>query len=123
MVLQYVPEIATFAAECRRVLAPGGQLLVLVDHPFHAQFLYAQQLAGTPQPKYQGLGPYFEARVVRKLSLWGKVELTWYPRTVAQYVQAFLDVGLGLAHLRELPSDLDGVTIPRILALHFRKPA
>jgi ubiquinone/menaquinone biosynthesis C-methylase UbiE len=119
MVLQYVPEIGTFARESRRVLAAGGCLVVVVEHPFHSQFLYAQQLAGKPDPKEPELGHYWDSTPRRKLSLWGRVELTWHPRTLADYLQAFLGAGFRLAALRELPEQRNGVTIPRILALRL----
>jgi SAM-dependent methyltransferase len=121
MVLQYVPEIRTFARESARVLAPGGRLLVLVDHPFHSQFFVAQQRAGKPSAKYHDMGDYFDGRARVKLSLWGRVELTWYPRTVAEYVRPFLAAGLRLEEMREVPFEEDGVRLPRVLGLRFAK--
>ena len=106
MVLQYVPDLAAFAREARRILRPGGRLLVFVEHPFH--------------PKHRTPAQYFDAAPDRKLSLWGRVELTWYPRTVADYVEAFLRVGFVLAEMRELAEEKDGVRLPRVLALAFR---
>lgn len=105
MVLQYVPEIDAFAREARRVLRPGGRLLVFVEHPFH--------------PKHRTPAQYFDRRPDRKLSLWGRVELTWYPRTVSDYVQAFLTAGFTLAEMRELVEEKDGAFLPRVLGLSF----
>jgi SAM-dependent methyltransferase len=123
MVLQYVPRIETFARESWRVLREGGRLLVVVDHPFHAQFHYAQRLAGLDQPKYRDLGDYFDPHERVKLSLWGRVELTWYPRTLSTYVRTFLDAGFRLDDLRELPEPGAEVPVPRILALGLGRPA
>jgi SAM-dependent methyltransferase len=107
MVLQYVPEIATFAAESWRVLQPGGTLVVVVDHPL---FKLAER------------GDYFDGRPRTKLSLWGRVELTWYPRTLADYVGTFLGHGFRLVGLIEVPKEEeDGGRVPRILALHLSK--
>ncbi len=121
MVLQYVPEIETFARESWRVLRRGGFLLLLVDHPFHAQFFFAQQVAGRPDSKYPGLADYFDARAHVKRSLWGKVDLTWYPRTVSDYLLPFLRAGLRLVDIRELPEEKAGVRVPRILVLKLGK--
>jgi SAM-dependent methyltransferase len=123
MVLQYAPEIGTFARESWRVLGPGGRLLVVVDHPFQAQFHYAQRLAGLEHPKLRDLSDYFDPRERVKLSLWGRVPLTWYPRTMSAYVQAFLDAGFHLIELRERPEPETEVPVPRILALRLEKPA
>ena len=122
MVLQYMPQIETFARESWRVLREGGRLLVVVDHPFHAQFHYAQRLAGLDHPKYADLGHYFDPRERVKLSLWGRVPLTWYPRTLSTYVQTFIDAGFSLRELRELPEPEAEVPVPRILALGLEKP-
>lgn len=106
MVLQYVPEIRTFAAESCRVLVPGGTLVVVVDHPVF---------------KLADRGDYFDPRPCAKLSLWGRVELTWYPRTLADYVETFLGAGFRLASLAEIPKEENGVRVPRILALQLVK--
>lgn len=106
MVLQYVPEIRRFATESWRVLAPGGTLVVVVDHPLF---------------KLADRADYFDTRPRAKLSLWGRVELTWYPRTFADYVGTFLDVGFRLASVGEIPKEESGVAVPRILALQLVK--
>jgi ubiquinone/menaquinone biosynthesis C-methylase UbiE len=121
MVLQYVPELSMFAKEAARVLRPGGSLVFAVDHPFHTQFFYAQELAGKKNPKYEGLENYFSHTPKTKLSLWGKVELTWYPRMVSDYVQPFVDESLKLTEMRELSEEKDGLILPRVLALKFGK--
>ena len=121
MVLQYVSEIKVFAIESERILKENGNLVVIVDHPFHTQFFYAQELAGKKNPKYEGLENYFSHNPKTKLSLWGKVELTWYPRTVSDYIQPFVDSGLRLLDIQELEEEKDGHILPRILALKFAK--
>lgn len=123
MVLQYVPKIQTFVTESYRVLKPYGKLVVAVDHPFHTQFFYAQALVGKPNPKYEGIEDYFSSNPQTKLSLWGKVELTWYPRTVSDYIQPFLDAGFALHTMKELSETRKGVVVPRILLLKFEKQA
>jgi SAM-dependent methyltransferase len=121
MVLQYAAEIHTFAEESWRVLRPGGRLIVVVGHPFHPQLYFAQQVAGLCQPKYSDPNDYFDTREQSMLSLWGRVRLTWYPRTVSDYLQTFIDTGFRLARICELPESTGVARLPRILALKFLK--
>jgi ubiquinone/menaquinone biosynthesis C-methylase UbiE len=121
MVLQYVEVMNTFAHESHRVLNEGGDLVLAVDHPFHTQFYYAQQAAGKPNPKYSGLNDYFNHDPQTKVSLWGKVPLTWYPRTMSDYMLPFVQAGYTLTGMKEVPEEQNGVKVPRILALKFRK--
>ncbi|MBI4973184.1 class I SAM-dependent methyltransferase [Candidatus Roizmanbacteria bacterium] len=110
MVLQYVEDIHPFVKESYRVLKRGGSLVIVIDHPFKY-----------PSKKYPHLKDYFDKGVQTKLSLWGKVELTWYPKTVSDYILPFIKIGLRLSDIQELPEEKEGVKIPRILALKFIK--
>lgn len=121
MVLQYVPSINCFATESFRVLKPDGELVVIVDHPFHTQFFYAQELVGKKQDKYPDLQDYFSNGERSKLSLWGKVELTWYQRKISDYVNSFTSVGFSLKTMSELAEVKDSTRLPRVLALAFVK--
>jgi len=121
MVLQYVSTLDIFANETKRVLNKGGKLIITVDHPFNTQFYYAQTFAGKTNPKYPHLKDYFDRSEQKKLSLWGKVELTWYPKTMSDYIQSFIDVKLNLIKIIELPEQNVEIKIPRILALVFQK--
>lgn len=121
MVLQYVQTIDIFAQESARVLKSRGKVVVIVDHPFNTQFYFAQAVAGKINPKYPELKDYFNHDPQNKLSLWGKVELTWYPKTVGEYIQPFIDSGLHLKKIIELPEEKKGIQIPRILGLQFEK--
>lgn len=120
MVLQYVDSIDNFAHESARLLKSDGKVVVIVDHPFNSQFYYAQSLAGKKNPKYEGLKDYFSREPQTKLSLWDKVELTWYPKTVADYMQPFTKAGLYLSDIEELAEIKQGTKIPRILLLGFK---
>lgn len=121
MVLQYIDNIDVFTKESFRVLKKTGEVVIVVDHPFHAQFYYAQKLAGKTNPKYKNLNNYFYQKPLNKISLWGKVKLTWYPRTIADYVNTFLGVGFNLSKIIELPGEEKDIIIPRILILVFKK--
>lgn len=119
MVLQYVADLTIFAAESFRVLRTNGRLVIAVDHPFHAQFYFAQKLAGAGTTKYKKLSHYFDRGEQLKRSLWGKADLTWYPKTVADYITPFLAVGFTLHAIEELGEERKDVSIPRILILDF----
>lgn len=121
MVLQYVPGLDTFATETKRILKKRGRLFIAVDHPFNTQFYFAQATAGKPNPKYSGLKDYFDSTEQKKLSLWGKVELTWYPKKISDYILPFIKAGLTLQDIIELPEQKDNIKIPRILILEFKK--
>jgi ubiquinone/menaquinone biosynthesis C-methylase UbiE len=120
MVLQYVEDIHLFAKEANRVLKPNGKVVVAVDHPFNTQFHYAQSLTGVKNPKYQGLKDYFNREPHTKLSLWNKVELTWYPKTVGDYLQPFVEAGLKLTGIKEAGENNTQTIIPRIFAFSFQ---
>lgn len=121
MVLQYVSQINIFAKESFRITKKRGELIICVDHPFHTQYYFAQQEAGKPNPKYPKLNNYFSNKKQTKLSLWGKVVLTWYPKTISQYILPFIDIGWKLTDLQEPPETIDGITLPRILMLKSTK--
>ncbi|MEK7079373.1 MAG: class I SAM-dependent methyltransferase [Patescibacteria group bacterium] len=110
MVLQYVKDIHLFTKESFRVLKKSGHLIIVVDHPFKY-----------PSKKYPHLKDYFNKEEQTKLSLWGKVELTWYPKTVSDYMLPFMKSGFFLSDIQELPEEKEDAIIPRILALKFRK--
>ena|SRR3989338_8758271 len=121
MVLQYVPRLDVFSKESLRTLQNHGTLIVIVDHPFHSQFYFAQQAAGRANSKYPTLYDYFSGKEQKKFSLWGKVELTWYPKTVTEYIIPFIKVGMHLIDIKEIPEIKGNLKIPRILALKFIK--
>lgn len=122
MVLQYVPSIDIFAKETKRVLVKGGVVVVAVDHPFNTQFYYAQQVAGKPNPRYGVLNDYFHKGEQTKLSLWNKVELTWYPKKVSDYILPFIKNNLVLIDAHESEEIKDKIRIPRVLTFKLRKP-
>jgi len=119
MVLQYVKDIHMFAGESFRILRKAGHLIIAVDHPFNTQFYFAQKLAGSTNPKYKSLSHYFDRNEQTKRSLWGKVDLTWYPKTITDYIMPFIGNGFYLNTIEELPEEKKGIPIPRILILDF----
>jgi ubiquinone/menaquinone biosynthesis C-methylase UbiE len=116
MVLQYVQDIRTFANEAARLLKDGGELVIVVDHPFRAAHFNAQ--SGS-----DAIPDLFSNQPRTKVGLWGKTELTWYARTISEYIQLFIDAGLQLVEIREPLNQVDSSNpIPfSVLALKFIK--
>jgi SAM-dependent methyltransferase len=117
MSLQYVPSLENIPAEIFRLLRPGGVFILIVDHPGHALFARAQELAGKPNEKFINFGSYFNEGVRQKNSLWNKAVLSYYHRTTASYLNAFSGF-FTAEHMDELTKD--GET-PRILGIKFVK--
>lgn len=124
MVLQYIEDISIFAQESARVVKNSGKIMVVVDHPFHRQFYFAQSLAGKTGSSFDGLKNYFsrESQTKTKIMTDGKkIPLTWYPKTIADYIQPFIKAKLKLSDIREVGENKEGTTIPRVLFLEFKK--
>jgi ubiquinone/menaquinone biosynthesis C-methylase UbiE len=116
MVLQYVQDTQPFASEAMRILKPGGELMVIVDHPFRAAYFNSKQNQGEAVHGTE----LFSSEPKMKTGLWGKTELTWYARTTSQYVESFVDKGLKLVEMRE-PLDQERQIPFSVLALKFSK--
>ncbi len=124
MVLQYVENISTFAQESMRVVKDDGKIIVVVDHPFHRQFYFAQSLVGKMGSGFEGLKDYFSGEPQTKTKNTAdsqKIELTWYPKTIEDYVRPFIEAGLRLSDIREIGENKEATVVPRILLLEFGK--
>lgn len=117
MVLQYLPQLATFSVEVHDVLKSQGQLILILSHPSHELFVRAQHLAGKTNEKFLNTGSYFQTGERTKKSLWDKAVLTYHHRTVSEYINAFTP-HFKLERMDELSEDNE---IPRILGLKFVK--
>lgn len=116
MVLQYVPDIRPFSAEAMRLLKDKGELIVIVDHPFRAAYFNAQSEDGPGSD-------LFSSQPQTKTGLWGKTELTWYARTISEYIKNFTNPGLRLADMQEPVArvNVDNPLPFSVLALKFIK--
>ncbi len=124
MVLQYLPDIVTFAKEAKRVLKPEGQIVFSVDHPSHALFIRALVLAGLSNTKFRSSTPYFETSYCLKQSLWDQAIVGYYHRPLEQYFSPFLATGFQLLAFKELGRTIEisskAEVIPRVAILGFR---
>ena len=50
-----------------------------------------------------------------------QIPLTWYPKTITEYILPFIHAGLILSDIKEVGEKKEGATIPRILFLVFKK--
>lgn len=117
MVLQYVGNIDAVAKNVDALLVDGGFFIAVIDHPAHALFTRAQELAGMHNDKFIDNPSYFNEGYRRKKSLWSKAELSYYHRTIAGYVNTFTNL-LHLDRIDELTEDGE---MPRILGMKFSK--
>jgi SAM-dependent methyltransferase len=113
-----VEEFEKPAREMARVLRPGGALVYLSVHPCfvgpHSRFLAGE---GVPQffPGYRISGRYTAGAGISPHGLRARVGATHL--TLAELLNAFLDVGLGLEHLVE-PTERE---YPHLIAFRCRK--
>lgn len=117
MVLQYLPSLEAFASESVRVLKRNGVLITIIDHPGHALFLRAQELAGKKNKKFLTSASYFASGKRKKKSLWDKATLEYYHRPIEEYINPFTSY-FYLDTMNELTEDGE---IPRILGLKWSR--
>ncbi|GAA1745765.1 class I SAM-dependent methyltransferase [Nonomuraea bangladeshensis] len=96
LVLHYLEDWAPTLAEIRRVLKPGGRLLVSVDHPFVITLM--QQAAGE-KPKY------FETRNRTEEWVMGgqTTTLSFWDRPLHAMTEAFTAAGFRISVISEPP--------------------
>jgi SAM-dependent methyltransferase len=119
------PDLAAVLAAAAVALAPAGRLIFTIVHP-----VITSHDTGAPGPRTSWLvDDYFVTGPRQRDWFGGKV--TWYHRTVEQYVQALADAGFALTALREcmpVPERFDGDTeeltrrrrVPLFLLLNAR---
>lgn len=117
MILQYLPELDTFAKESARVLKKHGKLIIIIDHPAHALFLRAQELIGKKNEKFLTSGSYFASGLRTKKSLWDKAILEYYHRPLKAYINAFAPY----LRLEKMEENSEDGEMPRILGLLWSK--
>jgi SAM-dependent methyltransferase len=89
MVLQYVSSLDTIVQSLNSLVKPGGIVVVIIDHPAHSLWVRAQTLTGNKDDKFIDLASYFKPGKRLKNSLWGKATLTYFHRTIADYINPF----------------------------------
>ena len=92
LVLHYLEDWSAPLAELRRVLAPRGRLIVVVNHPFHYKLQYRD-------------ADYFAPREYsEEYTLSGQsVTLTYWHRPLHAMTDAFTEAGFRIAVVSEPP--------------------
>ena len=105
LALHYLSDVRPVIAAMAGCLAPGGRVVITVVHPVITSY----ELPSSGPRSHWLVDDYFENGPRRRKWLGG--EVTWYHRTIEQYVRSFANAGLTIASLAEcapLPDRLDG---------------
>jgi SAM-dependent methyltransferase len=94
LVLHYLEDWTGPLAELRRVLRPGGRLIVAVDHPFAIELLHVQET---------GKAAYFQTRSRTEEWTFGghKAPMTFWSRPLSAMSEAFTAAGFRIAVISE----------------------
>lgn len=95
--LHYVDDLEPLLASCRRWLSPAGRLVVTVLHPVLTSPRSSRQ--ATERRTDWTVDDYFSSGPRQRE--WMGSTVTWYHRTIEQYLQALTSAGLALSSLRE----------------------
>jgi SAM-dependent methyltransferase len=132
LVLEHVADLDAIVDEVARVLAPGGRLVLFLNHP-----LFQTPGSGwiddrvlDPPEQYWRVGPYLPEDVSLE-EVEAGVRLPFVHRPLSRYVNALAERGLLLTHMDEpapppgfvalSPEYAGAATIPRLLLLRAEK--
>ena len=132
LVFEHIDDVDDAIAEVARVVRPGGQFNLFLNHPLlqtPGSFLIDDHMVDPPE-QYWRVGPYLpEAAFVEQVEL--GVFIRFIHRPLSRYLNALADHGLSLEHMDEPappPGFLaqaqeyaDSSDFPRLLHLRLRR--
>lgn len=95
LALHYVEDFAAVLMACHACLSPGGRIVFSVVHPVLSSYD-----AGTGEPRTNWIVDDYFLKGPRQRS-WLGGSVTWFHRTVEDYVDALVNAGFALSALRE----------------------
>ncbi len=133
LVFEHLDVIEAAIGEINRVLAPGGRLLLMLNHPLlqtPGSGWVDDHLVDPPEQYWQ-IGEYLQpAEIVEEVAK--GVHIRFVHRPLGTYLNALADAGLMLEHVEEpapppgflaaAPGYASARHIPRLLALSLRRP-
>lgn len=92
-------------AEARRILRPGGTMILAVAHPAWALWELAREHAGAASTVFAGLRGYFERSAgcvfLPDPASGAPIELPYFHRPIGDYLRALSEAGFGLEAIEE----------------------
>jgi SAM-dependent methyltransferase len=104
LALHYVDDVQAVLQNCARALSPGGRVVLTVLHPVITSSDASVQ-DGTAARTSWLVDDYFSTGPRQRP--WLDDTVTWYHRTVEDYVSALLGAGFSLSALRECAPERD----------------
>lgn len=111
--LCWMPDLTRYFDAARRVLRPGGSLVVYETHPFLEMFKLDRDRG--PDEELFMHYPYFLSAPVESHSgldyysnqIYGKEVVYWYHHTLSSVLQAIIDTGFTISRFTEFEHDID----------------
>lgn len=132
LVVEHIPDLQLALNEAARVVAPGGSLIVLMNHPLvqAPQSGWVNDQIMDPPEQYWRIGPYLSEQVTLEL-VDLDVALEFHHRPLSSYINSAFDAGFALEWLDEPAPALSYLShreafesaklIPRIAVMRFRR--
>lgn len=132
LVMEHIEDLDAAIGEAARVLAPGGRLLLFLNHPFlqpPGSGWIHDQIADPPE-QYWRVGPYLEETTTLE-QVDHDIALEFHHRPLSRYLNSAASRGLHLVHMEEpsppaemyTPSELaaGAAEIPRLIFLALQR--
>lgn len=132
LVLEHVDELEPAVGELARVVAPGGRLVLMLNHPLlqTPDSGWVDDHMIDPPEQYWRIGAYLREAVTLEKVAKG-VRIRFVHRPLHRYINSFLAAGFDLEHLEEpappagfvaaAPEYEEAANVPRLMVLVWRR--